>query len=56
VKGLWTLRERITYTLLTLGILGCMFLLRDFGEVMFWGSGNPDKPVAQLIQKSGNIL
>ena len=37
VKGLWTLRERIAYTLLSLGILGGMFLLRDLWEVMFWG-------------------
>ncbi len=37
VKGLWTLRERIAYTLVSLGILGGMFLLRDLWEVMFWG-------------------
>ena len=37
VKGRWTLRERVAYTLLFLGILGGMFLLRDLWEVMFWG-------------------
>jgi hypothetical protein len=30
-------RERITFTLLVVGILVGIFLLRDLWEVMFWG-------------------
>jgi hypothetical protein len=37
VKGLWKPRDLITYTLLVVGILVGMFLLRDLWEVMFWG-------------------
>jgi hypothetical protein len=36
-KSLWTRRQRIAYSLLSLGILVGMFLLRDLWEVMFWG-------------------